>query len=44
MKNIEKNLFTVGLVVTGVIAAGLLMNAFRTNAYVADARKGFAGV
>ena len=44
MKNVQKNLVTVGLVAGGVIAAGFVMYQFRDNDLVAKARNGFQGV
>lgn len=35
------DLKTVALVVAGVIAAGFLMNQFRTTPVIGDAREGF---
>lgn len=42
-KDLEKHAVTAAVVAVGVIAAGWAMYTFRTNTYVNDARKGFAG-
>jgi hypothetical protein len=41
MKNLDKHLVTVGLVATGVVVAGFVLNQFASVGFIANARSGY---